>query len=88
MKKVIVITGASSGFGALTARALARSGPHGLRRHARDDGRNAPQVEQAQAFSKEHGVDLRSVELDVQSDSRRSTRPSRRSSRSTAASTS
>ena len=35
MTKIVVITGASSGFGALTARALADAGPHRLRRHAR-----------------------------------------------------
>jgi len=68
MKQVIVITGASSGFGALTARALARSGHTVYAGMRATTGRNAAQVEQAQAFSKEHGVDLRSVELDVQSD--------------------
>jgi NAD(P)-dependent dehydrogenase (short-subunit alcohol dehydrogenase family) len=31
MKKVIVVTGASSGFGALASRALARAGSHRLR---------------------------------------------------------
>jgi NAD(P)-dependent dehydrogenase (short-subunit alcohol dehydrogenase family) len=68
MKQVIVITGASSGFGALTARALARSGHTVYAGMRATTGRNAPQVEQAKAYSKEHGVDLRSVELDVQSD--------------------
>lgn len=68
MKQVIVITGASSGFGALTARALARSGHTVYAGMRSTTGRNASQVEQARAFSKEHGVDLRSVELDVQSD--------------------
>jgi NAD(P)-dependent dehydrogenase (short-subunit alcohol dehydrogenase family) len=68
MKQVIVITGASSGFGALTARALARSGHTVYAGMRATTGRNASQVEQAKAFSQEHGVDLRSVELDVQSD--------------------
>jgi NAD(P)-dependent dehydrogenase (short-subunit alcohol dehydrogenase family) len=68
MKQVIVITGASSGFGALTARALARSGHTVYAGMRATTGRNAAQVEQAKAFSQEHGVDLRSVELDVQSD--------------------
>jgi NAD(P)-dependent dehydrogenase (short-subunit alcohol dehydrogenase family) len=68
MKQVIVITGASSGFGALTARALARSGHTVYAGMRATTGRNAPQVEQARAYSQEHGVDLRSVELDVQSD--------------------
>jgi NADP-dependent 3-hydroxy acid dehydrogenase YdfG len=34
MKQIIVITGASSGFGALTARALAKAGHHRVRQHA------------------------------------------------------
>jgi len=35
MQKVIVVTGASSGFGALAARALAKAGPRCVRKHAR-----------------------------------------------------
>ncbi|WNL45857.1 SDR family NAD(P)-dependent oxidoreductase [Dyella sp. BiH032] len=67
MKQIILITGASSGFGALAARALARAG-HTVYASMRDtQGRNAPQVEAVDAYAKEHGVDLRSVELDVQS---------------------
>ncbi|SDK79698.1 SDR family oxidoreductase [Nonomuraea jiangxiensis] len=65
MSNVIVITGASSGFGALTARALADAGDTvyaGMRETA---GRNAPQVQAAADYAKEHGVDLRSIELDV-----------------------
>src|SRR6266436_6066518 len=65
MKKVIVITGASSGFGALAARALARAG-HTVYASMRETaGRNAPEVAKIAAFSKENGVDLRTVELDV-----------------------
>ncbi|MFG1642992.1 SDR family oxidoreductase [Amycolatopsis sp. NPDC049252] len=67
MSKIIVVTGASSGIGALSARALARAGHTvyaGMRATA---GRNAPQVEAAAAFAREHDVDLRSVELDVSS---------------------
>ncbi|RKD70853.1 NADP-dependent 3-hydroxy acid dehydrogenase YdfG [Rhizobium sp. WW_1] len=67
-KQVIVITGASSGFGALTARALAKAG-HTVYSGIRETkGRNAAQVEAAAAFAKENGVDLRTVELDVASD--------------------
>ncbi|MGG6897350.1 MULTISPECIES: SDR family oxidoreductase [Rhizobium] len=67
-KQVIVITGASSGFGALTARALAKAG-HTVYAGIREtQGRNAAQVAAAEAFAKENGVDLRSVELDVASD--------------------
>src|ERR1700675_337497 len=69
MKKVIVITGASSGFGALSARALAQAG-HIVYASMRDTaGRNAPQVEAAAKFAKENKVDLRTIELDVASQS-------------------
>jgi NAD(P)-dependent dehydrogenase (short-subunit alcohol dehydrogenase family) len=67
MKKVIVITGASSGFGALAARALAKAG-HVVYASMRDTkGRNTSQVEAANRFAQENQVDLRTVELDVQS---------------------
>jgi len=68
MKNVIVITGASSGFGALSARALAKAG-HTVYASMRDTtGRNASQVEAAKQFSQENNVDLRTVELDVLSE--------------------
>jgi NAD(P)-dependent dehydrogenase (short-subunit alcohol dehydrogenase family) len=61
MKQVIVITGASSGFGALTARALAKAG-HIVYASMRDTtGRNASQVEAAAKFAKENNVDLRTT---------------------------
>lgn len=67
-KQVIVISGASSGFGALTARALAKAG-HTVYAGIREtQGRNAAQVAAAAAFAEENGVDLRTVELDVASD--------------------
>jgi NAD(P)-dependent dehydrogenase (short-subunit alcohol dehydrogenase family) len=67
-KQVIVITGASSGFGALTARALAQAG-HTVYAGMRETlGRNAPQVAELAAYAREHAVDLRAVELDVASD--------------------
>jgi NAD(P)-dependent dehydrogenase (short-subunit alcohol dehydrogenase family) len=67
MKQVIVITGASSGFGALTARALAKAG-HIVYASMRDTtGRNASQVEAVAKFAKENNVDLRTIELDVAS---------------------
>ena len=65
--KIIVITGASSGFGALTARALAKAG-HTVYAGMRDTtGRNALQVEEAKEFAKDNNVDLRTIELDVAS---------------------
>ena len=49
MTQIIVITGASSGFGALAARALAKSGHTGYAGMRDTAGRNAPQVEALQA---------------------------------------
>jgi NAD(P)-dependent dehydrogenase (short-subunit alcohol dehydrogenase family) len=68
MKQVIVITGASSGFGALAARALARAGHTVYAGMRETSGRNATQVEAAQHYATEHAVDLRSVEMDVASE--------------------
>jgi NAD(P)-dependent dehydrogenase (short-subunit alcohol dehydrogenase family) len=67
-KQVIVITGASSGFGALTARALAKAGHTVYASMRETEDRNRPQVEAVEAFSKENSVDLKAVELDVASD--------------------
>jgi NAD(P)-dependent dehydrogenase (short-subunit alcohol dehydrogenase family) len=68
MKKIIVITGASSGFGALMARALAKSG-HIVYAGMRDtSARNKRQVEDAAKFATENKLDLRTTELDVLSE--------------------
>ena len=67
-KQVIVITGASSGFGALTARALAKAGHIVYAGIRATQTRNAKAVADAAAFAKDNGVDLRTVELDVASD--------------------
>ncbi|WP_341487883.1 SDR family oxidoreductase [Pararhizobium sp. A13] len=67
-KHIIVVTGASSGFGAMTARALATAGHTVYAGMRATEGRNAKAVADAVAFAKEHNVDLRSVELDVAND--------------------
>jgi NAD(P)-dependent dehydrogenase (short-subunit alcohol dehydrogenase family) len=69
MQQVIVITGASSGFGALTARALAHAGHIVYATMRETKQRNAPQVAEVARYAAEHKVDLRTVELDVASSS-------------------
>jgi NAD(P)-dependent dehydrogenase (short-subunit alcohol dehydrogenase family) len=69
MQQVIVITGASSGFGALAARALAHAGHIVYATMRETKGRNAPQVAEVARYAAAHKVDLRTVELDVASSS-------------------
>jgi NAD(P)-dependent dehydrogenase (short-subunit alcohol dehydrogenase family) len=65
MPYVVLVTGASSGFGALTARALADAGHTVYAGMRQTTGRNAPAVADAQTYADRRGVVLRAVELDV-----------------------
>ncbi|MBT9470430.1 MAG: SDR family oxidoreductase [Pseudomonadota bacterium] len=67
-KQVILVTGASSGFGLMTARALAQAGHTVYASMRETQGRNAPRVDEVATWAKAQGLDLRTVELDVQSD--------------------
>ncbi|WP_394781911.1 SDR family oxidoreductase [Undibacterium sp.] len=65
MKSVVLVTGASTGIGNLTAKALAAAG-HTVYASMRDiKGRNASQVRALIDFAFAHGYSLRAVELDV-----------------------
>ncbi|HEY4079700.1 MAG TPA: SDR family oxidoreductase [Burkholderiaceae bacterium] len=64
-KQIILVTGASTGIGQLTARSLAQAG-HTVYASMRDTaGRNAPRVRELRDWSFAHGHDIRAVELDV-----------------------
>jgi NAD(P)-dependent dehydrogenase (short-subunit alcohol dehydrogenase family) len=67
MKSIILITGASSGFGALAARALALAGHTVFASMRGITGRNAEQVKEVEKFASKNDADLRAVELDVSS---------------------
>ena len=67
MQQIILVTGASSGFGAMSARALADAG-HIVYASMRDTAaRNAPQVAAVNEHAAQHKVRLHAIELDVQS---------------------
>ncbi len=66
MTSVALVTGASSGFGQMIARDLASAG-HTVYASMRGTGeKNADKVKENAAFAADNGVDLRSIELDVQ----------------------
>ncbi|MBR0797758.1 SDR family oxidoreductase [Bradyrhizobium jicamae] len=65
MKQVIVITGASSGFGRLAANALAKAGHTVYASMRGTTGRNAAAAADVETFARDNNVDLRALELDV-----------------------
>ena len=67
MKSVVLVTGSSSGFGKTVALTAAKKG-HIVYASMRDvAGRNATAAGEIDSVGKEDGLDLRSLELDVQS---------------------
>ena len=66
MGQVILVTGASSGFGRMIATDLAAAG-HTVYASMRETaGKNAGNVKEIAALAKKDGIDLRAIELDVQ----------------------
>eukprot|EP00828_Plagiopyla_frontata_P004596 TRINITY_DN11694_c0_g1_i4.p1 TRINITY_DN11694_c0_g1~~TRINITY_DN11694_c0_g1_i4.p1 ORF type:complete len:443 (+),score=119.67 TRINITY_DN11694_c0_g1_i4:2-1330(+) len=68
MDKIIVVTGASSGFGRMMAHSLAHAGHTVYAGIRATEGRNAACVVEYADYAGQHGVDVRSLELDVQDD--------------------
>ena len=65
MQKIVLISGASSGFGAMTAREVADAG-HIVYAGIRDiGGRNAGAASEAREYAQKNNVELRPIELDV-----------------------
>ncbi len=68
MNQIVLVTGASSGFGRMTANALAAAGHTAYASMRSLSGENALRVDEVSSYSRKHGVDLRTLELDVRSE--------------------
>ncbi|MEJ1117281.1 SDR family oxidoreductase [Phyllobacterium sp. CCNWLW109] len=68
MTKVVIITGAGTGMGRLIARSLAQAGHTVYATMRFVEGRNRDKADEARAFASDHKVNLRPLELDVNSD--------------------
>lgn len=65
---IALVTGASSGFGKMIARALAGAGHVAYASMRGTDGKNAGNVEDSRKYGADNSVDLRAIELDVQAE--------------------
>lgn len=65
---VTLVTGASSGFSLMTAKALAEAGHTTYASMRETSGRGASLVTELAGWGRDYNTDLRTVELDVQSD--------------------
>lgn len=65
-QKVVVVTGASSGFGNLAARALARAGHTVYAGMRATEGRNAARIAELSELARAEGIDIQGLEMDVQ----------------------
>ena len=68
MTMIALVTGAASGFGEMIARDLAGAGHTAYASMRSIAGKNAGKVQENEAYARDNGVDLRSIELDVQSE--------------------